>query len=301
MAAAVVVRGLVKRVGARLALDRVSFDIDRGELVAVVGPSGAGKSTLVDCLAGLRRPERGRIAVMGHDPQGDRARLRREVGVHRQHTALPARIRVDEAVATFAELGGAPADSEPILDRFGLTGIRAARFASLDEVERQRLYMALALLHGPDLVLLDGVTAERSAEARAEAWRWIDDARGTGATVLIVTPMVDEASRCDRILVFNEGVLVECDSPPALVRRHGGGVSFEFAHPGIGTNWILRIPGVAMLEDDGTRVRVWGTPDCLPRVKAALAGRSVIPSDLVAAQGELEEAMRHLTGSALAA
>ena len=147
MTAVIDVQGLMKRYGAQLAVDDVGFTVSEGEIFGILGVNGAGKTTTVECLQGLRRPDGGRMRVLGLDPRTDRSRLRLLVGSQLQASALPDRLRVEEAVRLFGD--GDRQSADALLDTWKLAGLRRSSFASLSGGQRQRLFIALALLNGP--------------------------------------------------------------------------------------------------------------------------------------------------------
>jgi ABC-2 type transport system ATP-binding protein len=149
----VTVRGLRKTYGARVVVDGLDLDVRAGEIVGLVGANGAGKTTTVECIQGLRRPDAGVLSVLGYDPVTQAEQLRPLVGSQLQDSALPDRLRVSEALALFAT--SRARDGGELLERFGLAGRRRSVFSSLSGGERQRLFLVLALLNSPRLVILD--------------------------------------------------------------------------------------------------------------------------------------------------
>src|SRR5690348_10206693 len=152
----VTVRGLRKTYDDRVVLDHLDLDVPAGGIVGLIGANGAGKTTTVECIQGLRRPDGGTVRVLGYDPVREPERVRAMVGSQLQDSALPDRLRVAEAVALFATRGARNGDE--LLDRFGLMPRRRTAFASLSGGERQRLFLVLALLNRPRLVILDELT-----------------------------------------------------------------------------------------------------------------------------------------------
>src|SRR4029450_10280658 len=147
------VQGLTKRYGARLAVDDVGFTVTEGEIFGILGVNGAGKTTTVECLQGLRRPDGGRMRVLGLDPRTAGSQLRARVGSQLQASALPDRLRVDEAVLLFGD--GDRRSADRLLETWHLARLRRSSFASLSGGQRQRLFIALALLNKPQVVFFD--------------------------------------------------------------------------------------------------------------------------------------------------
>jgi len=166
--AVVRVRGLSKMYGGRLAVDSLDLDIDAGEVVGLIGANGAGKTTTVECLQGLRRPNAGTISVLGLDPLRDADRLRPIVGSQLQSSGLPDRLRVSEAIELFSTRRARDADG--LIDRFGLGPRLRSAFGTMSGGEQQRLFLVLALLNQPRLVILDELTQGLDPAARREVW-----------------------------------------------------------------------------------------------------------------------------------
>src|SRR4029077_17320085 len=203
-ASVVTVRGLIKSYDGRVVVDKLDLDVGAGEIVGLVGANGAGKTTTVECLQGLRKPDAGTLRVIGFDPVTQATGLRPHVGSQLQDSALPDRLRVAEAVTLFRTPHGR--DGAELLEQFGLAARRRSAFASLSGGERQRLFLVLALLNRPRLVILDELTQGLDPAARHGVWSAIDQLRRDGTTVLIVTHEIDEAEAlCDRVIAMRAG------------------------------------------------------------------------------------------------
>src|SRR5262252_9724395 len=148
----VTVRGLRKTYGKRAVVDGVDLTVAAGEIVGLVGANGAGKTTTVECIQGLRKPDAGVLRVLGYDPVTQAAQLRPLVGSQLQDSALPDRLRVAEAVELFHTRHGT--DGAQLLEQFGLAPRKGSAFGTLSGGERQRLFLVLALLNRPRLVIL---------------------------------------------------------------------------------------------------------------------------------------------------
>jgi ABC-2 type transport system ATP-binding protein len=211
------VTGLRKSYGSRVAVDGVSFTVERGEIFGILGTNGAGKTTTVECLQGLRQADSGEISVLGLDPAADRAALTRRVGVQLQESRLPAKLRVREALELFASFYPDPADVDVLLDQVDLRDHARAYFGKLSGGQKQRVSIALALVGKPELAILDELTTGLDPHARRETWRLVEGVRATGVTVLLVTHFMDEAERlCDRVAVFDAGRVVATGTPAEL-------------------------------------------------------------------------------------
>jgi ABC-2 type transport system ATP-binding protein len=216
--AVIEVTNLRKRYGDRVAVDDVSFTVQRGEIFGILGPNGAGKTTTVECVEGLRRRDGGAVSVLGLDPQTDRAELRRRVGVQLQDGQLPDRITAGEALELYSSFYPDPADWRELLRDLGLAHQRDTAFRKLSGGRRQRLSIALALVGNPAIAILDELTTGLDPQARLDTWLLIEEIRERGVTVLLVTHLRAEAERlCDRLAVIDSGRVVAIDSPAGLV------------------------------------------------------------------------------------
>jgi ABC-type Na+ transport system ATPase subunit NatA len=165
------VSGCRKTYGSTVAIDDVSFDVAEGEIFGLIGPNGAGKTTTMECVEGLRVPDRGRISVLGLDPFRDVYALQQRIGVQLQQAQLQKRIKVWEAVHLWASLYGKPAsDGERLLEQLGLADKRRAWFMTLSGGQKQRLFIALALVNDPEVVFLDELTTGLDPQARRAIW-----------------------------------------------------------------------------------------------------------------------------------
>ena len=292
MSAVIEVHGLMKRYGAHLAVDDVGFTVSEGEIFGILGVNGAGKTTTVECLQGLRRPDDGRMRVLGLDPRSDRSRLRTLVGSQLQASALPDRLRVDEAVRLFGD--GDRHSADALLDTWKLAGLRRSSFASLSGGQRQRLFIALALLNQPQVVFFDELTQGLDPLARSDVWDAIGDVRDGGTTVVLVTHFMDEAEAlCDRVAVMRGGRIVDTGTPTELIARHTRTTTVTFTPPvSLDPTALTALPGVDAVERVGERIRVIGTSQLIAPVCAAVLGDDRLgPADLRVHHPDLEDAL----------
>jgi ABC-2 type transport system ATP-binding protein len=286
------VEGLTKRYGAHLAVDDVGFIVTEGETFGVLGVNGAGKTTTVECLQGLRRPDGGRMRVLGLDPRTAGSQLRALVGSQLQDSALPDRLRVDEAVLLFGD--GDRRSADQLLDTWNLAGLGRSSFASLSGGQRQRLFIALALLNEPRVVFFDELTQGLDPLARGEVWAAIREVRDRGTTVVLVTHFMDEAEAlCDRVAVMRGGRIVDAGTPAQLIARHARLTSVTFTPPvSFDPATLATLPGVDTMERHGERIRVVGTNQLIAPVCAAVLGDDQLgPPDLRVHHPDLEDAL----------
>lgn len=292
----VTVRGLRKVYDGRVVVDSLDLDVSAGEVVGLIGANGAGKTTAVECLQGLRRPDAGTLRVLGLDPLREAERLRALVGVQLQDSALPDRLRVGEAVELFARRRG-PRGAE-LLERFGLAPRRKSAFAGLSGGERQRLFLVLALLNEPMLVILDELTQGLDPAARREVWSAVAQLRDAGTTVLLVTHELAEAEAlCGRVVAMRAGRVLDAGSPAELVARHAASATVRFSYVG-DVRGLEGLPGVREVTRDADTVTVRGERQVIAHVGAWLVPRGPIPIDLRVDVPDLESALLALLDGA---
>jgi len=300
----VTVRGLSKSYGGRLVVDDLHLDVHAGEVLGLIGANGAGKTTTVECLQGLRRPDAGEIRVLGLDPVHDADRLRPQIGSQLQSSGLPDRLRVAEAVALFA--GPRATHAGALLEQFGLAHKRRTPYAGLSGGERQRLFLVLALLNRPRLVILDELTQGLDPAARREVWSAVAQLRDAGTTVLLVTHELDEAEAlCERVVAMRDGRILDQGTPAELVARHAREVTVRFALADADVHTtanalqsINRLPGVAGVTRDRGQVAVRGDRTAIAHVGSWLVGTGrPIPADLRVDVPDLETALLTLLDS----
>jgi ABC-2 type transport system ATP-binding protein len=289
----VTVRGLHKAYKSRVVVDSLDFAVRSGEIVGLAGANGAGKTTTVECIQGLRRPDGGMLRVLGLDPVSEASQLRPLIGSQLQESGLPDRLRVAEAVELFARPGAR--DGAGLLEQFSLSERRRSAFSSLSGGERQRLFLVLALLNRPQLVILDELTQGLDPAARRNVWAAIRQLHEGGTTVLMVTHEMAEAEAlCDRIVVMRSGRILDEGTPAELVARHAHKATVTFTwpcDPVMLTTEIARMDGVSDVRTDGTRVTVDGDREVIAYVGAATVRHGVIPADLGVHVPNLDDAM----------
>jgi ABC-2 type transport system ATP-binding protein len=291
----VTIRDLRKSYGGRVVVDGIDLDIRAGEVVGLIGANGAGKTTTVECLQGLRIPDSGTMRVLGLDPTTQTRELRQVMGSQLQDSALPDRLRVSEAVELFAE--GGPRAGDGLLERFGLAQRRRSAFASLSGGERQRLFLVLALLNQPQLVVLDELTQGLDPAARRDVWQAVRQLRDDGTTVLLVTHELSEAEvMCGRVVAMKDGKVLDEGPPQDLVDRHGRWATMRFtlASPCTLLDELSRLPSVHSVETDAGQVFLRGDRQMIAYVGAALVRDGRVPNDLSVEVPDLEDALLRL-------
>ena len=212
---------LVKRFGAATAVDDVSFEVGPGELFGFIGPDGAGKSTLFRMLVTLLVPDSGSAQVLGHDVVRDLWTIRKHVGYMPGRFSLYPDLSVEENLRFFASVFGTALEREreqiaPIYRQ--LEAFRDRRAGALSGGMKQKLALCCALVHRPDILFLDEPTTGVDAVSRREFWDLLDRLKAGGLTIVVSTPYMDEATRCDRIALMQRGQIIALDTPADVAR-----------------------------------------------------------------------------------
>jgi ABC-2 type transport system ATP-binding protein len=300
MPAVIDVQHLHKNYGNTTAVDDVSFTVDEGEIFGILGPNGAGKTTTVECIEGLRTPDRGQISVLGLDPRRDRAELTQRLGAQLQDSQLPDGLQVAEALKLYSSFYRAPADWRALMDLLGLAGKAKTRFGRLSGGQKQRLSIALALVGSPKLAVLDELTTGLDPQARRDTWALIEGVRSRGVTIVLVTHFMEEAERlCDRVVLIDAGRVVASGTPADLAGQVQEGQRIQF-RPSVPFDDALlaSLPEVTSVIHRGDVVVVTGNDNALNAVTSVLARNQIVARRLRVDQASLEDAFVALTGHA---
>jgi ABC-2 type transport system ATP-binding protein len=292
------VQGLHKEYGATVAVDDVSFSVQEGEIFGILGPNGAGKTTTVECVEGLRVPDRGSVSVLGLDPRRDRAELTQVLGVQLQDSQMPERLKVAEALDLYSSFYRSPADWRELMERLGLADKATTPFKKLSGGQKQRLSIALALVGNPRVAVLDELTTGLDPQARRDTWELIEGIRDRGVTIVLVSHFMEEAERlCDRVALIDSGRVAVIDSPAALAERAVSEQRIQFRPSASFDDALLAsLPEVTSVIHRGDVVVVTGNSDALNAVISVLARSQIVARQLRVDQGSLEDAFLELTG-----
>ena len=297
------VSAIRKTYGSTTAVDDVSFEVNYGEIFGLIGPNGAGKTTTMECIEGLRTPDRGAISVLGFDPFDDVYKLQERIGVQLQQAQLQKRIKVWEAVDLWASLYQRNAiDGERLLEQLGLIDKRNAWFMTLSGGQKQRLFIALALINDPELVFLDELTTGLDPQARRAIWDLVRGIRERGKTVFLTTHLMEEAERlCDRVAIIEHGHIIDIDSPENLVKRHCPERTVVLATDhGSAAERFRAIPRVEAITCSGLQFTIRGSGDDLvTEVIHCLSENRMRVTDFRATLPNLEDVFLKLTGHSI--
>jgi ABC-2 type transport system ATP-binding protein len=214
------VQNLRKSYGSTVAVGGVSFEVEQGEFFGILGPNGAGKTTTLEMLEGLREPDDGQLTVLGMPPWPRNPALLPRIGVQLQSTSFFERLTAREQIRTFASLYGVSAPrADEMLSVVGLDEQAETRAEQLSGGQAQRLSIACALVHDPELVFMDEPTGALDPQARRNLWDLLRQINADGRTVVLTTHHMDEAETlCDRVAIMDHGEILQLGPPAALVR-----------------------------------------------------------------------------------
>ena len=218
---AVELQEVTKSFGAIRAVRSLSLTIGKGEMVALVGPDGAGKTTTIRMLCGITQPDAGSLSVLGFDLRTQTAEVKRRIGYLSQKFSLYGDLTVDENIEFFAEIHGVRdyrPRREELLEFTRLTPFRARLADKLSGGMKQKLALACTLIHTPEVIFLDEPTTGVDPVSRRDFWKILASLLKEGITIVMTTPYLDEAERCHRVALMNEGAIMVADAPANLKR-----------------------------------------------------------------------------------
>ncbi len=293
----VAARELTRSFGTFTAVDRVSFEVTRGEIFGFLGSNGAGKTTTIRILCGLLQPSGGSAQVAGFDVATQAGRIKTRIGYMSQRFSLYNDLTVDENLRFWAgtyRLWGRNFETRRrwAVETTGLGPRRQDLVRDLPGGYRQRLALACALLHQPPVVFLDEPTGGVDPEARRRFWDLIDDLAAAGTTVFVTTHYMDEAERCHRVALMHAGRLLALDSVAGLkeVFAEGGVVEVECPRPAQALVVVERIPGVSDAALFGDRLHaVLSDPTLGAEVERGLSEAGFAPVTVRAIEPSLED------------
>lgn len=303
---AISVRELTRRFDSVTAVDRLSFDVARGELFGVVGPDGAGKTTTARMLAGVLRPTSGDARVAGIPVAREPERVKRRIAYMAQRFGLYGDLTVRENLDFYADLYGVPRrERERRLDRLyefsGLAPFASRLAGQLSGGMKQKLSLSCALIHQPEILLLDEPTFGVDPISRRDLWLILHEMVARGTTILVTTAYMDEAERCDRVALLHEGRLLALDQPRELQRGLEGGIVAVRAEPARRAAEVLRgLDGVrrATPYGDVVHVSVADGIEAWPRLREALDREGLRWEGAAAIEPSLEDVFLARTADA---
>ncbi|WP_295661964.1 ABC transporter ATP-binding protein [uncultured Nocardioides sp.] len=292
---AIEVVDLAKAYGELRAVDGVGFEVAEGEFFGILGPNGAGKTTTLEIIEGLRRPDAGSVTVLGERPWPRNPALLPRMGVQLQASSFFERLTAREQIHTFAALYGVrPARGDDWLEHVGLVDKVDTRVADLSGGQMQRLSIACALVHDPEVVFLDEPTAALDPQARRNLWDLLSSLNDSGRTVVLTTHHMDEAEvLCDRVAIMDRGRVLQLDTPRRLIRSLDAPTRITVAAGQLDQGQAEALPGVERAHADADGLVLTTREPAV--VLARLAGDGHLDGIAVAA-GTLEDVFLAVTG-----
>ena len=305
---AVVVEDLRMRYGDKQAVDGLSLSVERGSITAVLGPNGAGKTTTLETCEGYRRPQQGRVRVLGLDPQAQRRDLLPRIGVMLQHGGAWSGVRAVEMLRHVARLHAHPLSVPMLVERLGLESCGRTAYRRLSGGQQQRLALAMAVVGRPELVFVDEPTAGMDPQARHTTWELLDELRRDGVTIVLTTHYMDEAEQlADQVHVIDRGRLIASGSPFDLTRGAGTStirlvVTEPFPPTAPASLQASLGPSTVVQAVNEHSLLITGPADAstLAKVSAWCDEQGVLPESLTLGQRTLEDVFLEITGRELA-
>jgi ABC-2 type transport system ATP-binding protein len=301
---AVELTGLVKRYGAKSAVDGLDLSVPRGCVAAVLGPNGAGKTTTIETCEGYRRPDAGHVRVLGLDPVAEAAALRPRIGVMLQTGGIYPGARAAEMLRHTAKLHRDPLDTEALIERLGLGSCGRTPYRRLSGGQQQRLALAMAVVGRPELVFLDEPTAGLDPQARRATWELVRELRADGVTVVLTTHFMDEAEQlADTVAIIDRGKVIALGAPEELARGGAEDTLRFTGRPGLDLASLLKaLPAdsaAAELTPGSYRIEGKVGPQLLATVTSWCAQHGVMPDRIAVERRTLEDVFLELTGKEL--
>ena len=304
--------GLTKRYGALTAVDALSLEVHEGEVFGFLGPNGAGKTTSIQMMCGLLTPDAGQVTVRGAPITARDHTVRSRVGVCPQEIVLWERLRCLEQLQFIGQMYDVPAKEarrrgEVLLDDLGLSDKRDQQARTLSGGMQRRLNLAMALVHEPEIVVLDEPEAGLDPQSRVKVREYIQKL-ARKKTVILTTHNMDEAERvADRVAIVDHGQLLVLDTPAGLKRRVGEGdvVDMQLAEPANGLEAVRsalgdRVDDVSLNEARTTlTVRALNAVGALPAILDAVRSAGLSPTEVRVRENTLEDVFIKLTGRRL--
>ncbi len=304
---AVVVEDLRMAYGAKTAVDGLSLSVARGSITAVLGPNGAGKTTTLETCEGYRKPQHGRVRVLGLDPQAQRRELLPRIGVMLQNGGAWSGVRAVEMLQHIASLHAHPLPVPMLVDRLGLGSCGRTAYRRLSGGQQQRLALAMAVVGRPELVFVDEPTAGMDPQARRDTWDLLAELRADGVTIVLTTHYMDEAERlADQVHVIDRGRLIASGSPGELTRSGTSTIRLVVTEPFPPTApaslQAMLGPGTDVAAITAQSLLITGPADAstLAKVSAWCEEQGVLPESMTLGQRTLEDVFLQITGRELA-
>ncbi|WP_456273690.1 ABC transporter ATP-binding protein [Bacillus sp. AK031] len=253
----ITVENLSKSFGQVQAVKNVSFAVRKGEIFGIIGPNGAGKTTTLEMLEGISKPDQGRVDVLGLVPSKQLRELNKRIGVQFQATSIQKKMKVKEALDLFASFYKESTKKEYLIDLLNLDEKLNVRFEDLSGGWKQRVTLALATLHSPEILFLDEPSMGLDPHARREMWSLIQLLRNQGCTIVVTTHYMEEAEKlCDRVAMIYSGELKALDTPGELLNNSAAQyIAFESEQ--LADDLLSSFPHVVRIDREDKLIKVF--------------------------------------------
>ena len=298
---AIVIENFTKSYGLNRVVDELQFTVQRGEIFALLGPNGAGKTTTIETLEGYRKPDKGRVRVLGLDPIRESQKLKPQIGVMLQQDGLYPGLTAREVLHLFAGYYRQPQNIDSLLERVVLNTANKTRCRRLSGGQKRRLALAVALVGNPIMVFLDEPTSGMDPQARLATWEIIRELKHNGATILLTTHLMDEAERlADRIAIIDHGRLVALDTPTGLTGAQNSTVVRFIAPAGLDCTQLSALQSAHTAEEIRPGSYLIETNEAatlIAELTTWLRDQHITLTELSVGHGSLEDLFLRLTGS----
>jgi ABC-2 type transport system ATP-binding protein len=250
---AVEAKDLTKRYGDLVAVNKVSFSVEEGEIFGLLGPNGAGKTTTLEIIEGLRKPDGGSIKVCNIDVTKNFDKVKEIIGVQLQSTSVYDMIKVSEAIDLFGGYYRKSLPTAEILQEVSLNEKKDSFVQSLSGGQKQRLALALTLVNDPQVIFLDEPTTALDPQARRNIWEIIEALSKKGKTIILNTHYMEEAEQlCQHVGIMDHGKIIALDSPANLISKQNMGSAVEFTSlGGVGKEFFENLHKVDKVTQNG--------------------------------------------------
>ncbi len=298
------IKDLTKRYGDLVAVNNISFSIEKGEIFGLLGPNGAGKTTTVEMIEGLRKPDSGRIKICGIDALAQPAKIKGLIGAQLQSTTIYDQVSIREVIDLFGSYYDNSVPTQELLELVSLTEKKDAYYRTLSGGQKQRVAMALALVNDPAVLFLDEPTTGLDPQARRNVWGIITDLRDSGKTIILTTHYMEEAEKlCKRVGIIDQGNIIALDRPAALIAGTGLDSTIEFSSDDIRAEDVFKdiFDSGTSFERDSNRYIISSkdSSGILKKLTQAADENNIEIENISVRKATLEDVFLKLTGKKL--
>jgi ABC-2 type transport system ATP-binding protein len=298
------IKDLTKRYGDLVAVNKISFSIEKGEIFGLLGPNGAGKTTTVEMIEGLRKPDSGQIKICGIDALAEPEKIKGLIGAQLQSTTIYDQVSIKEVVDLFGSYYDNSVPTQELLELVSLTEKKDAYYRTLSGGQKQRVAMALALVNDPAVLFLDEPTTGLDPQARRNVWGIITDLRDRGKTIILTTHYMEEAEKlCKRVGIIDQGNIIALDKPAALIAVTGLDSTIEFSSDDIRAEDVFKDifdSGTSFERDDNRYIiSSKDSSGILKKLTQAADGNNIEIENISVRKATLEDVFLKLTGKKL--